>query len=116
MTGKRDRVPRPQSTTGWVLRFQSKDAADGWEELSRQLSNATGVAYDHISQEPRSHARPDRQHRLKGDYGSRVFDGRSLEQWQYEVSGAARVWYVIDDDKKTVWITDASVGHPKKTE
>jgi hypothetical protein len=37
-----------------------------------------------------------------------------MEQWQY--AGGGRLWYVIDDDKSTVWLTEASPGHPKATE
>ena len=39
-----------------------------------------------------------------------------LEQWQYEVTGAGRVWYCPDRESRTVWLTDASVGHLKATE
>jgi hypothetical protein len=38
------------------------------------------------------------------------------EQWQCEVSGAARVWYAVDDDDQTVWLIAASVAHPRKTD
>ena len=41
---------------------------------------------------------------------------KELEQWQYEVTGAGRVWYCPDPPERTVWLTDASVGHPKATE
>jgi len=39
-----------------------------------------------------------------------------MEQWQYEVTGAGRLWYAIDDARRTAWLTHASVGHPKNTE
>jgi hypothetical protein len=39
-----------------------------------------------------------------------------MEQWQYEVTGAGRLWYCIDDEHRTVWLTDAVTGHPKVTE
>jgi len=39
-----------------------------------------------------------------------------MEQWQYEVTAAGRLWYCIDDEQRTVWLTDAHVGHPKATE
>lgn len=29
---------------------------------------------------------------------------------------AGRIWWGIDDEKRTVWMTDCSVGHPKATE
>lgn len=39
-----------------------------------------------------------------------------LEQWQYEVTGGGRIWYAIDDDARTLWITRAGAGHPKQTD
>ncbi len=42
--------------------------------------------------------------------------GATLEQWQYEVSGAGRIWYAIDDNTRTLWITRAGAGHPKQTD
>jgi len=43
-------------------------------------------------------------------------NGDQLEQWQFEVTGGGRVWYCVDDSNRTVWMSDASVGHPKATE
>ena len=40
----------------------------------------------------------------------------ALPQWQYEVTAGGRIWYCIDDDKKTVWLTAVHIGHPKATE
>ncbi len=51
-----------------------------------------------------------------GALGKRKVDGIELEQWQFEVTGAGRIWYCIDDSRKTVWMTDCSIGHPKATE
>jgi hypothetical protein len=45
-----------------------------------------------------------------------VWPGPELEQWQVEVTAGGRIWYCIDDDRRTVWMTAASVGHPKATE
>jgi hypothetical protein len=42
--------------------------------------------------------------------------GAALEQWQYEVTGGGRIWYAIDDDSRTLWITRAGTGHPKQTD
>jgi hypothetical protein len=39
-----------------------------------------------------------------------------MSRWQFEVTGAGRIRYCIDDDRQTVWMTDCSVGHPKATE
>jgi hypothetical protein len=43
-------------------------------------------------------------------------NGATLEQWQYEVTTGGRIWFCIDDPSRTVWMTDASVGHPKSTD
>jgi hypothetical protein len=43
-------------------------------------------------------------------------NGTVLEQWQYEVPAGGRIWFCIDDEVTTVWMTGASVGHPKSTE
>lgn len=39
-----------------------------------------------------------------------------MEQWQYEVTSGGRIWYGIDDVKRTIWMTHAGTGHPKATE
>jgi len=45
-----------------------------------------------------------------------VVNGIRMEQWQYEVTGVGRLWYGIEDDRRTVCLADAAVGHPKATE
>ncbi len=61
-------------------------------------------------------ARNDRQHPLKGELGTRSIGRRILEEWQHEVTGAGLIWHAIDDERRTVVLTLASVGHPKGTE
>jgi hypothetical protein len=39
-----------------------------------------------------------------------------LEQWQYEVTGAGRIWFCPDDAIRVVFITKASTGHPSETD
>jgi hypothetical protein len=42
--------------------------------------------------------------------------GRVLDRWQIEVTGAGRIWYLVDEENRTVWIDFAGTGHPKATE
>lgn len=72
------------------------------------------MAWERITLDPRTH--DARQHPLRGTLGRRTVNGRQLEQWQFEVTGAGRIWYAIDDGARVVWMTDASVGHPKATD
>jgi hypothetical protein len=36
-----------------------------------------------------------------------------LKQWQYEITSGGRIRYVVDDDKRTVWLVYASPRHSK---
>jgi hypothetical protein len=61
-------------------------------------------------------SQPGRQHQLKGDLATKSVAGEQLEQWQYEVTGGGRIWYVIDDKRKRVVISYAATRHPKQTD
>lgn len=37
------------------------------------------------------------------------------EQWQYDVTGGGRVWYLPDEEWRTVWIVLVEPGHPVRT-
>lgn len=87
---------------------------EGWEQICSAASANARVAWETLTEDPRT--RTERQHRLRGDLGSRDVSGQTMEQWQYEVTSGGRLWYCIDDDRRTVWLMDAMVGHPKATE
>ena len=114
MPKRGDRVAPPPGPVEWDIRFGDAAAVSGWDRLSSQAPGPTRTAWVTLRSEPR--ARSARQHPLKGELGARSIGGRTLEQWQLEVTGAGRLWYAIDDDRRTVILTLASVGHPKSTE
>ena len=87
---------------------------EGWEQICSAASANARVAWERLTEDPRT--RTERQHPLRGDLGSRDVSGQTMEQWQYEVTSGGRLWYCIDDDRRTVWLMDAMVGHPKATE
>ncbi|EUA35221.1 hypothetical protein I552_6011 [Mycobacterium xenopi 3993] len=33
-----------------------------------------------------------------------------MEQWQYEVTGGGRIWYLVDVEKRTLWLRHAGLG------
>jgi hypothetical protein len=111
-----DRVAPPAQPDEYELQFATNDSAKGWEELCRQAPTNTRVAYDAIRGCPRPAPPTERQHRLKRDLAWGVYGGRTLEQWQYEVTGGGRIWYLVDTDRRTVWLVQAGTGHPKSTE
>jgi hypothetical protein len=111
-----DRAAPPAIAGEYELRFAESAAADGWEQLARQAPANLRRAYDALRADPRSKTSPERQHRLKGSLASASWKGQELERWQYEVTGGGRIWYVIDDERRTVWFTYAGTGHPRATE
>ena len=57
-----------------------------------------------------------RHSRLRWQLSSVRVGDRQLAHWQIEVTGAGRVWYLVDPDKATIWIDYAGPGHPKATD
>jgi hypothetical protein len=98
-----DRVAPPPTELEYDLRFADAAAVKGWAVLEQRS-------------DPRSRANPSRQHRLKGALGQGTWEGADCERWQYEVTGGGRLWYLIDDEARTVWLVYAGTGHPKATD
>ena len=114
MPKRKERVAPPPAPRGWEFRYATSDAVKGWDQVCSAAPANARVAWEPITTDPRQ--RDSRQHPLKGSLGSRTVNGEELEQWQYEVTAGGRIWYCIDDDRRTVWMTDADLGHPKATE
>lgn len=117
MPAKRgDRVAPPARPDGWGLRFGTAEAAKGWDDCCREAQSNTWEAFVVLTTRPTAPEKPTVQYRLRGTLGTRTVHGRELEQWQYKVSGAGRIWYCPDESSRTVWIVYASMRHPKSTE
>lgn len=96
------------------LRYGDSGAVAGWEQLCSQAPGPALTAWTALRTDPR--ARSQRQHPLKGDFATRSIGGRLLDQWQYEITGAGRIWYCIGDDRRLVHLTFASVFSPSADE
>ena len=117
MSAKRgDRAAPPPRPGGYTLRFATNDAAKGWEELCRQSAANTRVAFEAIEPNPVPSPPTNRQHPLKGSLAASVHNGKMLPQWQYEVTGSGRIWYLPDLETRTCWIKHAGTGHPRATD
>ncbi|HUY44547.1 MAG TPA: hypothetical protein VMV92_02285 [Streptosporangiaceae bacterium] len=116
MSPKRnDRVAPPPRPGEWEIRYLTTGAARGWEDLCRQVPGNTRDAYEVLRANPRP-PEDSRHHRLRYDLATRKVGAQELEQWQIEVTGGGRVWYVVDDEAHTVWLVWAGTGHPKATD
>ncbi len=114
MPGRRTRVPRPAVGAEWELRFLKNPAVKGWEQLCAQHPEAAARSYDVLRADPRQHS--DRNHPLKGELGTGSVGGRDLDRWQNEVTAGGRIFFLIDDENRTVWFDEVALGHPKVTE
>lgn len=113
MTGRGDELHPP---TAWKIIAHDRKAAAGWRDLAAQAPENLRRAWMALTADPRSSADLSRQHRLKRDLKHVKIAGAELEQWQFEVTGGGRIWYAIDDERKTLWITHAGPGHPRRTD
>lgn len=117
MSPKRgDRVAPPPGPHEYDLRFANNAAAKGWADLCAQAAGNARTAYEAIRASPRPAPMTERHHRLKHDLGTDTHNGRPMEQWQYEVTGGGRIWYLVDPESRVVWLTYAGTGHPRATD
>ena len=117
MSAKRgDRAAPPARPGSYRLRFATGDAAKGWEELCRQAAANTRTAFEAIESDRGPSPSTTRHHQLKGQLATDVHAGKIMDQWQYEVTGGGRIWYMVDHESKTCWIKVAGTGHPKQTD
>ncbi|WP_129843033.1 hypothetical protein [Streptomyces sp. RFCAC02] len=114
--GRGDPVAPPPVAGEFDVRFATKDAVSGWQDLCRQAPGNTRRAWDEMRTNPAPFPPTERHHRLRFDLASAVHQGRELPQWQLEVTGGGRVWYLFDQEKRVCWLKLAKVGHPRKTD
>ena len=119
MSPKRnDPVAPPPIGDEWNIRFNTNDSAKGWDELVAAAPGNARRAWDIMRSDPGpGPGKPtSRHHQVYGSMSTGTQGGRTFPQWQIEVTGGGRIWYLLDADRHTVWITQAGVGHPKATE
>lgn len=113
---RKQRLAPPAGPDKWEVRCGDDKAGEGWDELCQQAPGNTRWAWEEMSTNPAPSPPTSRHHPLKGSLGTGVFEGRTPPMRQIEVTGGARVWYLLDADHGTVWIVGAGTAHPKATE
>ena len=111
-----ERAAPPPGPDDWDVRFLDNDAAQGWEDLRRQAPGNTLAAWTMMRHNPAPPMNSPRHQRLKYGPATCEVKGRVLDHWQIEVTGAGRIWYLVDRENATIWIDYAGPGHPKPTD
>ncbi|MDW6064167.1 hypothetical protein ACWDSL_51245 [Streptomyces sp. NPDC000941] len=114
--GRGDRAAPPAPDGHWEVRFADAASAKGWESLAQQARENTYRAWTTMRTDPRPTTEKPRHHRLKGALAHGAHRGQTCEQWQIEVAGGGRIWYLLDTVRETCWITFAGTGHPRATD
>ena len=106
-------VPPPPEEGEWELRYATKESL-AFAEMEGQFPGNCAEAKARLKVAPTT--RSDVQKHLRGSLGKRTIGGVEMDQWQYDISSGARLWYCVDPDMCIVWLTLAATGHPRATE
>jgi hypothetical protein len=114
---KGDAVAPPTVGTEWRIRYCTNEAIKGWQDLETRATENLRKSWEVMRYDPGpGPGKPtNRHHQLKGDLAHGRHGGRVLPLWQIEVTGGDRIWYLLDVDKRTVWVQYAG-AHPKATD
>ncbi|GHJ30856.1 hypothetical protein TPA0910_52890 [Streptomyces hygroscopicus subsp. sporocinereus] len=114
--GRGDRAAPPAPDGHWEVRFADAASAKGGLGQPRPAGPREHLPrLDHHAYRPqtghRDNPAPPPQGLAHGTHR-----GQTCEQWQIEVTGGGRIWYLLDAARETCWITFAGTGHPRATD
>src|SRR5664280_543677 len=111
MNKKASAVPRPRKKAEYEIRFATRQASKGWQDLLATTPNAIVDAWDFLTKTPDLES--SQNHRLKGELATLTHAGRTHDRWQHELPGGARIWFFIDG--RAVHLIDVHTHHPNQT-
>jgi len=116
MPAKRgDRAAPPPRPGEWDVILGTSEAAKGWADLCQQVPSNTFEAWTVMRAGPPASSN-SRHHALKGSLSTGTYQGVEMTQWQIEVTGSGRIWYLADHQNRRSIVMYASTRHPKATE
>lgn len=115
---KGDPVAPPVIGAEWQIRFCTTEAVKGWQELENSAPGNLRKAWDtmRIDPGPGPGKPTGRHHQLRYALATGTHGGQVLPRWQIEVTGGGRIWYLFDQERRTVWVQAAGTGHPRATD
>ena len=104
-------VVRPRKKAEYEIRFGSRQAEKGWQDLRATHLNAIVDAWDFLTKTPL--ATSVTNHQLKAELATVVRGGKTFDRWQHELPGGARIWFYVED--WVVYLVDVHTRHPNQT-
>jgi hypothetical protein len=80
-----------------------------WIETARTAKRSLQRCFAHITETPLQRLPNGRCGPLHGTFAARGW-------WQYEITAAGRVWYVIDQSQREVTVLRVTLTHPRETD
>lgn len=110
-------VPRPLKKSEYQIRFGTRAAEKGWQDMFSSARKALVDAWDFLTSNPQR--RCDRCYPLSGNLAKVTLAGTTFTRWQYKVTGGARIWFCVgrpETHAGTVSIEHVYTGHPTATD
>jgi hypothetical protein len=104
-------VVRPRKKSEYEIRFGTRQAEKGWQDLLATHRNAVVDAWDFFTRTPL--ALSPTNHQLKAELATVVREGQSFDRWQHELPGGARIWFYVED--QVVHLIEVHTHHPNQT-
>lgn len=114
--GRGERLAPPPGEGDWDVRATSNEVCKGWADLCSQACTNALAAWKLMRSDPNPAVQTPRHSRLKHKLANGTYKGTSYPQWQIEITGGARIWYLLDEERRTCWVNYAGTGHPKATD
>ena len=106
----------PPPPAEWTVKPASRAALRGWEEVAEAEPDLMRVVKERLRTRPLDRSdNPNRTHRLKPPLDLGRVGDLKLPQWQHEMTASGRIWYCVDADTRTVWVTKVSLEPPRET-
>ncbi|GIH72384.1 hypothetical protein Mth01_46370 [Sphaerimonospora thailandensis] len=112
-------MDRPLKRSEYEIVFITRQAEKGWRDCLATARNAVVDAWERLTTAPTRE--DERLYRLKADYATGTYSGRTYDRYQYKITNGGRLWYFVDATPTgkvvgRVLLERCEPGHPKETE
>ncbi len=111
MSKRDDSVTRPINASEYTIKYATASARKGWSDVCATQRNSAADAWERLTKDPTS--MDGTCHPLKGKLSAVTRDGEEHAQWQYELTGGARIWFYVSG--RSVYLIAIHTHHSNAT-
>jgi hypothetical protein len=94
---------------GYAIFALNRQVLWDWISVAAVAKRSLQRCYAHLAESPLQRLPNGRCGPLRGTFAARGW-------WQYEITGAGRVWYTVDPTAREVTVIRVTLAHPRETE